>query len=210
MWTPIFDEQPTGSVGDVATSSVEPRRDLHPGSGKSSGPSLSTGDGIYKSTDAGKTWLHLGLRDGRQIGSVIVSSARRKQDLRRSAGSSHMGPTPSANLSVYERRRDLRARALQGREHGRGAGCGFDPSRSARSSIPPSGRDGRTRGKRASWNGPLSGLFKSMNGGTMVADRRVPRRPRAWAASDSPSLPAIRDAWRDRRSPNTRRHLQVG
>ena len=35
-------------------------------------PDLSTGDGIYKSTDAGKTWRHLGLRDGQQIGGVIV------------------------------------------------------------------------------------------------------------------------------------------
>src|SRR5678815_684853 len=35
-------------------------------------PDLSVGDGIYKSTDAGKTWIHLGLRDGQQIPQIIV------------------------------------------------------------------------------------------------------------------------------------------
>jgi hypothetical protein len=35
-------------------------------------PDLSTGDGIYKSTDAGETWTHLGLRDGQQIPEIAV------------------------------------------------------------------------------------------------------------------------------------------
>src|SRR6202007_2798920 len=35
-------------------------------------PDLSTGDGIYRSSDAGKSWTHLGLRDGQQIPTIAV------------------------------------------------------------------------------------------------------------------------------------------
>src|SRR5204863_3788176 len=38
-------------------------------------PDLSIGDGVYKSTDAGRSWQHLGLREGRQIGAVLIDPA---------------------------------------------------------------------------------------------------------------------------------------
>ncbi|MGH9410388.1 MAG: WD40/YVTN/BNR-like repeat-containing protein, partial [Vicinamibacterales bacterium] len=66
-WRPIFDDEPTGSIGAIA---VAPSNDdiLYVGSGEGlQRPDLSVGDGIYKSTDAGKTWTHLGLRNGQQI-----------------------------------------------------------------------------------------------------------------------------------------------
>jgi hypothetical protein len=66
-WQPIFDDQPTGSVGAIAVSVSDPNV-IYVGSGEGlQRPDLSVGDGIYKSTDAGKTWTHLGLRDGQQI-----------------------------------------------------------------------------------------------------------------------------------------------
>jgi photosystem II stability/assembly factor-like uncharacterized protein len=71
-WNPIFDDQPTGSVGAIAVAPSDPNI-LYVGSGEGlQRPDLSTGDGVYKSTDAGKTWKHLGLRDAQQITAILV------------------------------------------------------------------------------------------------------------------------------------------
>jgi photosystem II stability/assembly factor-like uncharacterized protein len=71
-WFPIFDGQPTGSIGALAVAPSNPDI-IYVGSGEGlRRPDLSTGDGIYKSTDAGKSWQHLGLRDGQQITNIIV------------------------------------------------------------------------------------------------------------------------------------------
>ena len=60
---PDFDDQPTGSIGSIAVAPSDPNI-IYVGSGEGlQRPDLSIGDGMYKSTDAGKTWTHLGLRD---------------------------------------------------------------------------------------------------------------------------------------------------
>jgi photosystem II stability/assembly factor-like uncharacterized protein len=71
-WTPIFDDQPTGSVGCIAVASSDSNI-IYVGSGEGlQRPDLSIGDGIYRSTDAGRTWTHLGLRDGQQIPQIAI------------------------------------------------------------------------------------------------------------------------------------------
>jgi photosystem II stability/assembly factor-like uncharacterized protein len=71
-WNPIFDDQPTGSIGTLAVAPSNPNV-IYVGSGEGlRRPDLSVGDGIYKSTDGGQSWQHLGLRDAQQIGSILV------------------------------------------------------------------------------------------------------------------------------------------
>ncbi len=71
-WTPIFDHESSQSIGAIAVAPSNPNI-IYVGSGEGlHRPDLSVGNGIYKSTDGGKTWSHLGLRDGFQIPAVAV------------------------------------------------------------------------------------------------------------------------------------------
>jgi len=71
-WTPIFDDQPTGSIGAIAVALSNPDV-IYVGSGEGlQRPDLSTGDGIYRSVDGGRSWKHLGLREGQQIPQIAV------------------------------------------------------------------------------------------------------------------------------------------
>jgi len=71
-WTPIFDNQSTSSIGDVTVSPSNPDI-VWVGTGEQNNrQSSSWGDGVYKSTDGGKTWMCTGLRDTHHVGRIVI------------------------------------------------------------------------------------------------------------------------------------------
>jgi photosystem II stability/assembly factor-like uncharacterized protein len=71
-WTPIMDSQPVASIGAIAVAPIDPTT-VYVGSGEADMRSdIIHGNGMYRSTDAGATWTHIGLDDSRQIGRILV------------------------------------------------------------------------------------------------------------------------------------------
>ncbi|HXZ20535.1 MAG TPA: hypothetical protein VEG63_11335 [Candidatus Acidoferrales bacterium] len=71
-WNPIFDSQPVASIGAIAVAPSNPSI-IYVGSGEADmRSSISAGNGMYKSTDAGASWTRIGLRDSRAIGRILV------------------------------------------------------------------------------------------------------------------------------------------
>jgi len=75
VWQPIFDQEPVASIGALAAAPSDPNV-IYAGTGESDIRSdLASGDGIYRSDDAGATWKHIGLEDSRQISRILVDPA---------------------------------------------------------------------------------------------------------------------------------------
>src|SRR5712691_8173086 len=69
---PVFDDQPVASIGALAVAPSAPDV-IYVGTGESTlRDSTGFGNGVYKSTDAGRTWTHLGLSDTQHIGKIAV------------------------------------------------------------------------------------------------------------------------------------------
>src|SRR6202171_3341179 len=162
-WNPIFDDQPTGSVGAIAIAPSNPDV-IYVGSGEGlQRPDLSVGDGIYKSTDGGQTWLHLGLRDGLQIASILVDP--RDQNRVFMAVLGHPSG-PNAERGVYRSSDggENWTKILYKDENTGAVDLAFDPADPRTVyAVLWAARQGPW--ENGSWQGPGSGLFKSTDGG---------------------------------------------
>ncbi len=71
-WTPTFDHESTSSIGAIAVADSD-HNVIYAGTGEAClRGNITYGDGVYKSTDAGRTWKNIGLKDTRHIGAVII------------------------------------------------------------------------------------------------------------------------------------------
>src|SRR5437899_13075565 len=71
-YRPVFDEQAVQSIGAIALDPKNPKN-VWVGTGESwTRNSVSIGDGIYKSTDGGETWTHMGLPNSERISRIVV------------------------------------------------------------------------------------------------------------------------------------------
>ncbi len=96
-WTPIFDTYPTSSIGDIAISRSNPSI-IYVGTGEPNNrQSSSFGDGVYKSTDAGKTFTYVGLKETQSIGRVVIDP--KNPDIVYVAAVGHLfGPNPERGV----------------------------------------------------------------------------------------------------------------
>jgi photosystem II stability/assembly factor-like uncharacterized protein len=162
-WNPIFDDQPTGSIGAVAVAPSDPNI-VYVGSGEGlQRPDLSVGDGMYKSTDAGKTWSHLGLRDGQQIPAILVDPRNANRLFVAVLGHPY---GPNAERGIY-RSTDGGAtfqQVLHKDDRTGGIDLAFDP-RNPQTVYAVLWQAQQGPWENGAFSGPNSGLFKSTDGG---------------------------------------------
>jgi photosystem II stability/assembly factor-like uncharacterized protein len=163
-WKPIFDDQPTGSIGALAVAPSNPDV-IYVGSGEGlQRPDLSTGDGIYKSTDSGKTWKHLGLRDGQQIGAIIVDPRDPNRLFVAVLGHPY-GANEERGVFRSTDGGESFQKVLYKDENTGAIALAFDPSNAQIIYADLwSARQGPW--ENGAWQGPGSGLFKSTDGGS--------------------------------------------
>ena len=164
-WQPIFDAQPTQSIGAIAIAPSDPNI-VYVGSGEGlHRPDLSVGNGIYRSADAGRTWEHLGLNDGQQIPELAVDPRDPNRLFAAVLGHPYGANTERGIYRSIDGGRSWQ-QVLYKDEHTGGSAVAIDPVQP--DTIYASlweGRLGPWEDKN-SYDGTNGGLFKSTDGGS--------------------------------------------
>lgn len=163
-WLPIFDDQPTGSVGDVAVAPSNPNV-IYVASGEGiQRPDLSVGNGIYKSTDEGKTWINTGLKDGQQIGGLAIDPTNENRVFAAVLGHPY---GPNTERGVYRTSNGGKTweRVLYKDENTGAIQVTIDPKNP---NVVYADLWAARQGpwENGAWQGPESGMYKSIDGGT--------------------------------------------
>ena len=164
-WNPIFDQESTQSIGAIAVAPSDPNV-IYVSSGEGlHRPDLSVGNGIYKSTDAGKTWTHLGLRDGQQIPGLAVDPRDPNKVFAAVLGHPY-GPSEERGIYLSKDGGQNWQRVIGKDENTGGSDVQIDPSN------PDVVYASMWEARQGPWednniyNGTNGGLFKSMDGGS--------------------------------------------
>jgi photosystem II stability/assembly factor-like uncharacterized protein len=162
-WTPLFDKEAISSIGAIAVADSNPSV-IYAGSGEACiRGNISYGNGVYKSTDGGKTWTNVGLKDTQHIGALIVHP--RNPDIVYVAALGH-AYGPNVDRGVYRTTDGGRnwEKVLYKDDHTGAIDIVFDPHN------PNVLFAALYQVQRTPWSldsgGPGSGLYKSVDGGT--------------------------------------------
>lgn len=164
-WKPIFDDEPTPSIGAIAVAPSNPDI-IYVGTGEADPRSeMSYGDGMYKSTNAGKTWTHIGLDKTMQIGAIIVDPHNPNRLFVAALGNIYAA-SPERGIYRSTDGGQTWQKVLFKNENVGGIGLAFDPGNSqiVYASLWAT--------RRPPWSvypssiGPGSGIFKSTDGGS--------------------------------------------
>src|SRR5512134_1889930 len=163
-WKPIFDDQPTGSIGTIAIAPSDARV-VYVGSGEGlHRPDLSTGDGVYKSTDAGKTWAHLGLRDAQQIPAIAVDPKNADRLFVAALGHPY-GPNEERGIYRSTDGGKTFQKVLSKDENTGGNDVDIDPA-NPETVYATMWEERQGPWENSVWAGTNGGIFKSVDGGT--------------------------------------------
>jgi photosystem II stability/assembly factor-like uncharacterized protein len=163
-WKPIFDDQPTGSIGWVAVAPSDPNI-VYVASGEGlPRPDLSVGDGIYKSTDAGATWTHLGLRDAQQIPKLAIDPKNSNRIFVAALGHPY-GPNEERGIFRSTDGGQSFQRVLFKDVNTGGKDVDIDPS-NPDTVFATMWEQRQGPWENAAWGGTNGGIFKSTDGGT--------------------------------------------